>query len=111
MFGQINSGKGVLFYAHDRSAESDANSFAALLQTLLAPIMFLSGIMLPLTLAPPLLQTIGLINPFAYVVEAARHLFLGNLTDVSIVQGFVMMGVLMLLALLWGKQSFNGAAA
>ncbi len=111
MFGQINSGKGVLFYAHDRSAESDANSFAALLQTLLAPIMFLSGIMLPLTLAPPLLQTIGLINPFAYVVEAARHLFLGNLTDVSIVQGIALTAALMILALLWGVSAFKRAAA
>jgi ABC-2 type transport system permease protein len=89
----------------------DANSLAALLQTLITPIMFLSGILLPLTLAPPLLQTVGLFNPFAYAVEAVRHLFLGNLADMSVAQGFALMGALMLLALLWGRQSFKRAAA
>lgn len=90
-------------------ALKDANSFAALLQTLTTPVMFLSGILLPLTLASPVLRTIGRLNPFSYAVDAARHLFLGNLTDVSVVQGFGLMGGLMVLALLWGVWSFKRA--
>jgi ABC-2 type transport system permease protein len=89
----------------------DMNAFAALLQTLLMPVTFLSGILLPLTLAPPVLQTIGRLNPFAYAVDAARHLFLGNLTDGSVVLGFGLMGGLMVLALLWGVRSFKRATA
>jgi ABC-2 type transport system permease protein len=92
-------------------ALKDANAFAALLQTLLTPIMFLSGIMLPLTLAPPILQTIGRFNPFAYAVDAARQLFLGNFANVSVLQGFGLMGGLMVLALLWGVRSFKRATA
>jgi len=92
-------------------ALKDANSFAALLQTLITPVMFLSGILLPLTLAPPLLRTIGKFNPFAYAVDAARHLFMGNLTDVSVAQGFGLMAGLMILALLWGVRSFRRATA
>ncbi len=92
-------------------ALKDANAFAALLQTLITPVMFLSGILLPLTLAPPVLRTIGRFNPFAYAVDAARHLFMGNLTDVSVVQGFSLMGGLMVLALLWGVRSFRRATA
>ena len=92
-------------------ALKDANSFAALLQTLITPVMFLSGILLPLTLAPPVLRTIGKFNPFAYAVDAARHLFTGNLADVSVAQGFGLMGVLMVLALLWGVRSFKRATA
>lgn len=92
-------------------ALKDANSFAALLQTLITPVMFLSGILLPLTLAPPVLRTIGRFNPFAYAVDAARHLFMGNLTDVSVAQGFGLMAGLMILALLWGVRSFRRATA
>jgi ABC-2 type transport system permease protein len=90
-------------------ALKDANSFAALLQTLITPVMFLSGILLPLTLAPPVLRTIGKFNPFAYTVDAARHLFMGNLTDASVVKGFGLMAGLMILAPLWGVRSFKRA--
>ena len=90
-------------------ALKDNNTLAALLQTLITPVMFLSGILLPLTLAPPVLRTIGLFNPFAYTVNAARHLFLGNLTDVSVVQSFGLVGGLMVLALLWGMRAFQRA--
>lgn len=65
----------------------------------------------PLTLAPPVLRTIGRFNPFAYAVDAARHLFTGNLTDVSVAQGFGLMAGLMILALLWGVRSFKRATA
>jgi ABC-2 type transport system permease protein len=92
-------------------ALKDANAFAALLQTLLMPVMFLSGILLPLTLAPPILRMIGRVNPFAYAVDAARQLFLGNLATVSVVQGFVLMSALMVLALLWGVRAFKRATA
>ena len=92
-------------------ALKDPNAFAALVQTLITPVMFLSGILLPLTLAPPVLRTIGMLNPFAYAVDAACHLFMGNLTDVSVVQGFGLMGGMMVLALLWGVRSFKRATA
>jgi ABC-2 type transport system permease protein len=92
-------------------ALKDSNSFAALVQTLITPVMFLSGILLPLTLAPPVLRTIGKFNPFAYAVDAARHLFMGNLADVSVAQGFGLMAGLMVLALLWGVRSFKRATA
>jgi len=92
-------------------ALKDANAFAALIQTLITPVMFLSGILLPLTLAPQVLRTIGRVNPFAYTVDATRHLFLGNLTDVSVAQGFGLMGGLMMLALLWGVRAFKRATA
>lgn len=89
----------------------DANAFAALLQTLITPVMILSGILLPLTLAPPVLRAIGIFNPLAYIVNATRRLFTGNLTDVSVAQGFALMAALMILALLWGVTSFRRATA
>jgi ABC-2 type transport system permease protein len=54
---------------------------------------------------------IGRVNPFAYAVDAARQLFLGNLANGSVVQGFVLMGALMVLALLWGVRAFKRATA
>ncbi|HLZ58428.1 MAG TPA: ABC transporter permease [Ktedonosporobacter sp.] len=90
-------------------ALKDANALSSFLNTVSMPLILLSGIYLPLTLAPALLRTIANFNPFAYAVSAARLLFNGNLGDSAVIEGFVIMGVLMLAALLWGAHSFQRA--
>jgi ABC-2 type transport system permease protein len=65
---------------------------------------------LPLTLAPPALRLLGNLNPLAYVVNAARSLFLGNLANATVVEGFVISGALALLALVWVTRAFRRAA-
>jgi ABC-2 type transport system permease protein len=75
------------------------------------PLMLLSGITLPLTLAPKIIQSIASVNPFAYEVSATRALFLGNFNDSSILVGFVFLGALAVLAFWWAIRSFRRAAA
>lgn len=90
----------------------DENSLSSLLTTLTLPIMLLSGITLPLTLAPPVLRIVAAFNPFSYAVSAARMLFLnGNLTDVTVIESFAIMGILALLAIVWAERAFRHAAA
>jgi ABC-2 type transport system permease protein len=89
----------------------DANALSSFLNTVLLPLTLLSGIYLPLTLAPPILRIIANFNPFAYVVSAARLLFNGNIGDAAVIEGFVLIVVLMLAALLWSVRSFQHAAA
>ena len=90
----------------------DENSLSSLLTTLTLPIMLLSGITLPLTLAPPVLRTVAALNPFSYAVSAARTLFLnGNLADVTVIESFAIMGILTLLAIVWAERAFRHAAA
>jgi ABC-2 type transport system permease protein len=73
------------------------------------PLLLLSGIMLPLTLAPDILQKIAQANPFAYAVDAARALVAGNPGDVAVPQAFVILGVLAALALWWATSSVRKA--
>ncbi len=89
----------------------DSNALSSFLNTLTLPALLLSGIMLPLTLAPPIIRNIALVNPFAYTVDAARLLFRGIIVDGTVLAGFIIMGVLAVLAMLWAVNSFKRAAA
>ena len=89
----------------------DVNALSSTLQTLTLPIFLLSGITLPLTLAPPVLRVLGNFNPIAYAVNAARALFLGDLGSAAVIEGFVLLGVLALLALFWVTRAFRHATA
>ncbi len=89
----------------------DENVLASLINTLIFPLIILSGIMLPLTLAPAIIKNIARVNPFAYDVEAARQLFLGHLDDSSVMLSFVITGVLTVLAVLWARRAFSRAMA
>ncbi len=83
------------------------DSLSSVLNTVSAPLLLLSGITLPLSLAPQIIRSIAAVNPFAYEVTAARSLFLGNFADVSILIGIVFLGVLAALAFVWAARSFR----
>ena len=75
------------------------------------PLQLLSGITLPLTLAPLWIRNVAALNPLAYAVDAARVLFNGQLTNSAVLSGFVIMGALALLAMWWAARSFRQATA
>lgn len=52
---------------------------AGIINTFVLPAMILSGIMLPISFGPPVIQFLGRIDPFYYAVEAARALINGAL--------------------------------
>ncbi len=84
---------------------------APTLNTITLPVSLLSGIILPLALAPIWLQDLAKINPFSYAVNATRDLFAGNFLSVGIVEGFVVIGVLAILVFLWGLRSLEEMAS
>ena len=51
------------------------------------PLLLLSGILLPMALAPAWLQTLSSLNPFTHTVDAARALFNGQWGDPEIAIG------------------------
>jgi ABC-2 type transport system permease protein len=75
------------------------------------PLQLLSGITLPLTLAPLWIRNVAALNPLAYAVDAARVLFNGQLTNSAVLSGFVIMSALALLAMWWAARSFRQATA
>jgi ABC-2 type transport system permease protein len=92
-------------------AVRDEDALASTLNFFLLPLMLLSGIMLPLSLAPGWLRALASANPLAHAVDAARALFSGNLTDPSVARGFVIMAVLAALTIWWAARSFRNAIA
>jgi len=80
---------------------------APTLNTITLPVSLLSGIILPLTLAPIWLQDLAKINPFSYAVDAARSLFAGNFMNFEIVEGFVIIAVLAAVLFMWGLRSLK----
>ena len=87
------------------------DSYAPLIFTSSLPILLLSGVLLPLGLAPQWLRSIAALNPLSYAVDAARAVFLGNLDDPSVVKGVALMAVLAILAIFLGARAFGRAVA
>jgi ABC-2 type transport system permease protein len=73
------------------------------------PLTLLSGMMLPISLAPTWLRTLAHFNPIYYVVAAARHLTLGELTDLSVVYAFLFMVPLTFFVMWWATRVFTKA--
>jgi ABC-2 type transport system permease protein len=87
------------------------DSLASMINTLATPLLLLSGITLPLTLAPKIIRSIASVNPFAYEVTASRALFRGDFAEPAILVGLVLLGGLAVLAFWWAMRSFKRAAA
>ncbi|HET6449754.1 MAG TPA: ABC transporter permease [Spirochaetia bacterium] len=87
------------------------DTLASITNTVATPLLLLSGITLPLTLAPRIIRALASVNPLAYEVTAARSLFLGNFSDPSLAVAFVTLGALTALAFWWAVRSFKRAAA
>jgi ABC-2 type transport system permease protein len=87
----------------------DQGALAALVSFIAVPLLLLSGITLPLSLAPATIQNISKVNPFAYGVDAARALVNGNMSDASILEAFIIFAVLAVLTLFWATRSMRKA--
>jgi ABC-2 type transport system permease protein len=87
------------------------DALAPLLNTITLPVLLLSGVLLPLSLAPGWLQVAALLNPLAHAVDAARALFNEQLGDPSIPRALGIVGALAFVALVVASRSFNRAAA
>lgn len=89
----------------------DEYALSSTLNFVAVPLLLLSGVMLPLTLAPQIIRTVALANPLAHAVDAARALVNGNLTDNAVLMGFGILAALALLGVWWATRSFRQAAA
>jgi len=87
------------------------DSFAPLIFTATLPLLLLSGVLLPLSLAPGWLRNIAAANPLSYAVDAARAVFNDHLGDVSVEKGVLIAGVLAIFAVALAVRSFGRALA
>jgi ABC-2 type transport system permease protein len=77
------------------------DSLAPTMNTIALPVALLSGIFLPIALAPLWLQYLAKINPFAYGVDATRELFAGNFLSFGVLTGFIVISVLAVAIFCW----------
>lgn len=87
------------------------DNLAPTINTITLPVSLLSGIILPLVLAPLWLQNLAKINPFSYAVNASRALFIGNFQSPDVVYGFIIVAPLALLVFLWAMRALKKMAS
>jgi ABC-2 type transport system permease protein len=106
----LGIGLGSLSYALAIAVKKQEWIFYMVQQTLLFPLLILSGMMLPLEGGPAWMQTLSRLNPLTYVVEAERALFAGDFTQTSILFGGIASIVLAAIGLWVGINTMRRAA-
>jgi ABC-2 type transport system permease protein len=86
-------------------------TLAPVVNGLTLPLLLLSGVMLPMTLAPDWLQTVAKLNPLFHAVSAIRALFNASYADGEILTGLVVLVVLAVATITLGARSFGRAAS
>ncbi|MGD6932966.1 MAG: ABC transporter permease [Candidatus Bathyarchaeia archaeon] len=86
------------------------DSLAPTMNTITLPVALLSGIFLPLALAPLWLQYLSKVNPFSYGVNATRDLFVGNFQSIGILEGFIITSLIAVVVFYWSLKSLNKMA-
>jgi ABC-2 type transport system permease protein len=87
LLGVFGIGVGALSYSLALVTRKNEWVFWMVQQSLLFPLLILSGIMLPLESAPGWMKTASSFNPLTYVVEAERTLFGGTFVDRDVAHG------------------------
>jgi ABC-2 type transport system permease protein len=87
------------------------DALAPLVQGIALPVLLLSGILLPLALAPDWLRFLASLNPLTHAVDAARALFNGDWGNPEIALGVGITGLLAIAAVWLGGRTFGRAAA
>jgi ABC-2 type transport system permease protein len=92
-------------YATALTVKSE-DAFAPLLNSVIVPLVLLSGIMLPLTLAPGWLQGVARISPFRYIIDAMREAFAGHYVNTIMLEGVLVAAGLAVICLVLGSRVF-----
>ncbi len=85
-------------------ATKSEDALAPLVNSLALPILLLSGILLPMTLAPRWLQIVSDFNPFKHIVEALRAVFRGEFVTPIVGIGLVLAVILVVLGAWLGSR-------
>ncbi|MEU0932425.1 MULTISPECIES: ABC transporter permease [unclassified Embleya] len=85
----------------------EESTLAGAVNVLTMPLALVSGLLLPISLAPGWLHAIARADPLYYGVEGARHAMAGNLGDTPVPVGFGVTGTLIVVVALWVTPKFR----
>jgi ABC-2 type transport system permease protein len=103
-------GLGSLSYSLAIAVRKQEWMFWAVQQTLIFPLMILSGMLLPLESAPEWMRVAALFNPLTYLVNAERALFAGQVGSAEALWGWVAALITVALGLTVGIRSMRRSA-
>lgn len=89
LLGVLGVGIGSLSYALAIAVQDKDWMFWTIHQTLLFPLMILSGMLLPLDDGPTWLRVLAQANPLTHVVNAERDLFAGDIGTANVGLGLI----------------------
>jgi ABC-2 type transport system permease protein len=89
----------------------DEDAFAPFIQGVSLPLLLLSGVLLPMSLAPGWLSTASKVNPLTHVVDGTRSLFRGDFGDGDVLLGAGIAVALSALLAWWGARVFQRQSA
>ena len=89
----------------------DEDAFAPFIQGVSLPLLLLSGVLLPMSLAPIWLRRASQVNPLTHVVDASRALFRGDFGNGDVVWGIAITIALAALLAAWGTRTFQRQSA
>ncbi|WP_106401750.1 ABC transporter permease [Actinocorallia populi] len=81
-------GLGSLSYALALASRAKDWMFWAVQQSLIFPLMILSGMLLPLDDAPAWMRAVASVNPISHIVSAERALLTADLLSATVLKGF-----------------------
>jgi len=110
LVGLLGAAFASLSYAAALVLKSE-DALAPLLNGLAIPMLLLSGIMLPMSLAPGWLQRVSDINPLKHVVEGARAIFRGDIATSASLWGLAWTVILVAVGTLVGTRIFRRESA
>jgi ABC-2 type transport system permease protein len=87
------------------------DALAQLLNSIAVPLLLLSGILLPMSLAPRWLYLLSRVNPFSHVVDGARAAVRGDFGPGSLVVGLLAALALAVAGVAVGTRTFHRESA
>ena len=111
MVAILGVGLGALSYSLAVASKGEDWIFWTVQQTLLFPLMLLSGILLPVDDGPGWMQFLSRCNPLTYVVNATRVLFDGQVSEAVVVKGFVSAAIVCVVGLVVGVRVMRSGTA
>lgn len=110
LLAALGVGMGALSYALAIASRKQEWIFYTVQQTMLFPLLILSGVMLPLDSGPAWMRLLYQINPLTYVVEAERALFAGDFSHPAIPAGALAAAIVVAAGLAAGTRAMRRSA-
>lgn len=107
LLGVFGVGIGALSHALALASKNREWLFWGVQQTLIFPLLILSGMLLPLDEGPAWMRAISTVNPVNWVVQAERALFAGDLGDITVLWGWIAAIVLAVVGLAVGIRAMR----